>query len=221
MHGQAAFADDPYEASAREWWARRRVFMMSGRGHEHGRAGHHGRFPFGGGFGPWGGFGGSASFFGPGPRMGRGDVRAAILVLLSEGPRHGYQVIQDLTERTGGMWRPSPGSVYPTLQQLEDEGLVRSSESDGRRVYELTDAGRAEVQSRGDEPPPWEMSSGMEQVKAVGDEVQRLAAAFAQVVRTGNPSQFARARVIIAEARKGLYRLLAEDDEAADDSATD
>src|SRR4030088_2746910 len=77
--------------------------------------------PGGPGGGPWQGFGP----FGRGPRAGRGDVRAATLTLLGEGPMHGYQVIQELSERSGGMWRPSPGSVYPTLQLLEDEGLVR------------------------------------------------------------------------------------------------
>src|SRR6188472_4443264 len=86
-----------------------------------------------------------------GPRMGfrgrgrgarRGDVRSAILALLAESPMHGYQIITELGERSGGEWRPSAGSVYPTLQQLEDEGLVRSEASDGRRVMALTDAGR-------------------------------------------------------------------------------
>src|SRR5437667_331993 len=127
-----------------------------GEGGHHRRHGRrHGGPPYGG-FGPWGGFGGfPGQFFGSGRRVGRGDVRAAILVLLADGSMHGYQVIQELTERSGGMWRPSPGSIYPTLQQLEDEGLVRSSESDGRRVYQLTDTGRAEVERRGEEPPPW------------------------------------------------------------------
>ena len=81
-----------------------------------------------------------------GRRAGRGDIRAAILALLAEQPMHGYQIIQELTERTGGVWRPSPGSVYPTLQQLEDEELVRETASDsGKRVYELTDAGREQA----------------------------------------------------------------------------
>ena len=135
------------------------------------------------------------------------------MVLLAEGPMHGYQMIQELTERSGGMWRPSPGSVYPTLQQLEDEGLVRSSEADGRRVFQLTDSGRAEVEHRKDEPPPWEMPSQAGQFRAVRDELRRLVAAAAQVFRTANPKQLARAKGILGEARKGLYRLLAEDEE--------
>ena len=77
-----------------------------------------------------------------GPRMGRGDVRAAVLALLAEGPMHGYQIIREIEERSGGSWKPSPGSVYPTLQLLADEGLISSEESNGRKTYSLTDAGR-------------------------------------------------------------------------------
>src|ERR671933_1926895 len=89
-----------------------------------------------------------------GPRAGRGNVRAAILALLAERPMHGYEMIQELETRTNGLWRPSAGSIYPTLQLLEDEGLVRSEESEGRRRYFLTDAGRAESDKL--ERPPWE-----------------------------------------------------------------
>src|SRR3954454_18829623 len=99
--------------------------------------------------------------FGGGPRMRRGDIRTAVLAVLAEGPGHGYDVMQNLEDKTGGAWRPSPGSVYPTLQQLEDEGLVRSTERDGKRVFEITDAGRAEATSRLEEAggPPWEGAS--------------------------------------------------------------
>src|ERR671933_2357515 len=90
-----------------------------------------------------------------GPRVRRGDVRAAILALLAERPMHGYEMIQELDARTGGLWRPSAGSIYPTLQLLEDEGLVRSDEGGDRRRYSLTDAGRAEV-ARREGPPPWD-----------------------------------------------------------------
>ncbi len=115
----------------------------------------HGRDPFG--FGGWGpGRGGPAAFFGGGRRAGRGDIRAAILALLSEQGMHGYQIIRELSERTGGAWQPSPGSVYPTLQQLEDEELVSEQKSDtGRRVYELTDAGRERAAAL-PSPAPWE-----------------------------------------------------------------
>lgn len=217
MYEEAEFAESRQERMAQEWWGRRKMAFMMGEGGRH-RGRGHGRFPFGG-FGPWGGFGGfPGQFFGPGPRVGRGDVRAAILVLLAEGPMHGYQVIQELTERSGGMWRPSPGSVYPTLQQLEDEGLVKSSESEGRRVYQLTDAGRAEVERRGDEPPPWAMSQEGEGFVDLRAEGLGLAAAVMQVVRTGTPQQVNRAKDILTDTRKRLYRLLAGDDEAGNEA---
>ena len=75
------------------------------------------------------------------PRMGRGDVRAAVLALLAEQPMHGYQIIREIEERSGGSWKPSPGSVYPTLQLLADEGLISAEESNGRKIYSLTDGG--------------------------------------------------------------------------------
>src|SRR6266480_2634349 len=138
MESEMAFEEGPFRGHGRDWWRERDRWMAKmagGRGHlgrGRGRRDFLFSFPVPG---P-GGFPGQ--FFGRGPRVGRGDVRAAILVLLAEGPKHGYQVMQELTERSGGMWRPSPGSIYPTLQLLEDEGLVRSAESDGRRVFELT-----------------------------------------------------------------------------------
>src|SRR6187200_3046860 len=101
-----------------------------------------------------------------GRRAGRGDIRAAILALLTEEPMHGYQIIQELADRTGGVWRPSPGSVYPTLQQLEDEELVRETASDsGKRVYELTDAGREQAAST---EAPWSAVAGESEDALVG-----------------------------------------------------
>lgn len=137
---------------------------------------------------------------------------------------HGYQVIQELTARSGGAWQPSPGSVYPTLQQLEDEGLVRSAERDGRRVFELTEAGRAEVERRQDEPRPWEVRGRAPGGAAVGrirEEGFGLAAAVMQVVRTAVPEQVERAAEVLARARRELYRLLAEGEppEGADPEA--
>ena len=95
-----------------------------------GRGGGHGHRPFGPGGARRGG------------RARRGDVRAAILALLGESPMHGYQIIQELETRSNGLWRASPGSIYPTLQLFEDEGLVSASEVDGKRVFQLTDTGR-------------------------------------------------------------------------------
>src|SRR5690349_3208445 len=118
-----------------------------GRAHGHGQQG----FGPGGPLGPGGPFGP----FGRGRRARRGDIRTAALLLLAEEPRNGYQIMQELEERSGGAWRPSPGSVYPALAQLEDEGLVRVEEVDGRKTYALTDAGRAYVQER-KLGAPWE-----------------------------------------------------------------
>lgn len=126
---------------------------------------------------------------------------------------HGYQVIQELTARSGGAWQPSPGSVYPTLQQLEDEGLVRSAERDGRRVFELTQAGREEVERRRDEPRPWEVRGrglGGAAARRIREEGFGLAAAVMQVLRTAGPEQVERAAEVLARARRDLYRLLAE-----------
>ena len=192
-----------------------------------------GRGPGGpGGFGP-GGFGpgrghgrGGRPFgfmprdfmFGPGrgPQVRRGDVRLAILVLLAEEPMHGYQIIQNLGERSGGVWRPSAGSVYPTLQLLEDEGLVRGQEKDGRNVFALTDEGRTAATEAAKSPAPWKMpGAGADDAATLFALFQPLAGAVAEVHRTGDPETIAKARAILTDARRSLYRLLAEDDEPA------
>jgi DNA-binding PadR family transcriptional regulator len=160
-----------------------------------------------------GGYGGGPKFA-RGPRVRRGDVRAAALSLLAEGSRNGYQIIQDISERTDGVWRPSPGSVYPALQQLEDEGLIRSVEQDGRRVYDLTDAGRAYVAERPeDQPAPWESFTDTlsDQHAETGALMRDVAMAFMQVVHAGNEAQVAEAGKLMAETRRSLYRILAEE----------
>jgi DNA-binding PadR family transcriptional regulator len=149
--------------------------------------------------------------FGRGRSVRRGDVRQALVMLLAESPMHGYQMITELTERSGGAWRPSAGSVYPTLQQLEDEGLVRVEERDDRRVYQLTEAGR-EVASRTKRgTPPWEIAGpdGSPDLRGVGAQVM---SATMQVMRDGDPRMRAEAYTLLAECRRSLYRLLAEDD---------
>ena len=139
------------------------------------------------GFGAGGGFPGGRGFpWGGGHRAGRGDIRAAILALLTEEPMHGYQVIQELERRTDGHWRPSPGSVYPTLQQLQDEGLVKAVELEtGRRVFELTDAGKDEA-SASTSPPPWEeVGGGSNDVASMRELFFQVAAAAWQVTQSG------------------------------------
>jgi DNA-binding PadR family transcriptional regulator len=184
--------------------------------------------PFGaeGPFGP-GGFGGGP--FGHGPRgrgrgrgrARRGDVRLALLRLLGEEPRNGYQLMQTIEERSDGRWRPSPGSVYPTLAQLEDEGLVRSTESEGARHFEITDAGRTHLESRASERDPWEPTD--EDAESVltelGPLVLGIGKAAWQVASVGDESQRARATELLAQTRRALYGILAEEPEDADDSA--
>jgi len=123
--------------------------------------------------------------------------------------------MQEVEERSDGVWRPSPGSVYPALAQLEDEGLIRSAELEGRKLFQLTDAGRAYVQERGDDKPaPWEQMSGdvSDQAFALGKLMREVAFAFGQVMRTGSEAQMAEARKVLAAARRDLYRILADGD---------
>lgn len=156
----------------------------------------------------------TGSFFGRGPRAARGDIRAAILALLEEQPRHGYQIIQELDERTGGVWRPSPGSVYPTLQHLEDEGLVAGEDRDGKRVFTLTDQGREAVASRPDtEPKPWDQVGAAvdDALFDLRDIARQCAMAVRQVAHAGSAGQVEAAKKLLIETRRGLYRILAED----------
>jgi DNA-binding PadR family transcriptional regulator len=155
-----------------------------------------------------------------GHRAGRGDIRAAVLALLSESPMHGYQMIQELGERSGGAWTPSPGSIYPALQLLQDEGLVSATETDGKRVFSLTDAGREQADARGEGPLPWELAArgegeGFGQLRAA---FMQVGAAVHQIGAAASEQQVTKAVKILATTRRELYRLLAEDD--TDDSAT-
>ncbi len=176
--------------------------------------------------GDWGHFGRHGmGFFFPGfpfetrgGRRGgarRGDVRAAALALLAEEPMHGYQIIQEISRRSHGIWRPSPGSVYPALQLLEDEGLVRVGEQGGRKTYELTDEGRAYVDEHPDEvSAPWEAVSGSIPTGAFEAKAQlaQIAMAYMQVVQSGDQALIERAGQQLAETRRALYRLLAEEE---------
>lgn len=199
--------------------------------HEHGRRGRRGGRGGGRGFGGPGfggpgfggsgfggsGFGGLGGFPGPygrGPRAGRGDIRAGVLVLLAEQPRHGYEIIRELAERSGGVWRPSPGSIYPTLKHLAHEGLVRADKGEGRRVFELTDAGRTYVEEHAEElAAPWDSVGGeVDDVYVqLHDLTRQVVAAVHQVGQAGTSEQVAAAAALLADARRGLYRILAED----------
>jgi len=203
---------------------------MRGQMHGHtmgrrGPGGPEGRARRGDPFGPWGpggpGFGPGGPGFGPGHhgrgrgrRTRRGNVRAALLALLDERAMHGYEMIQELDERTGGVWRPSPGSVYPTLQMLEDEGLVTSQEEGGKRLFSLTDTGREQAAAQ--TTAPWD-----EVTEAAGANALRereafgqLLGAMKQVMAVGSDAQKARALDVINDARRRIYGILADDPEA-------
>ncbi|MFF8278990.1 PadR family transcriptional regulator [Streptomyces lateritius] len=170
--------------------------------------------PFGPGFGggPFGGgpFGGGRGR--GGGRARRGDVRASILALLKDRPMHGYEMIREIGERSGGAWKPSPGSVYPTLQLLEDEGLIVSESEGGKKLFTLTEAGRAEAES-GPEAP-WEDAGRGVDWEALNEIRQAgfgLMEAFGQVWKTGSADQRQKAVEVINEARKKLYLILADE----------
>ncbi|SCK52350.1 transcriptional regulator, PadR family [Streptomyces sp. WMMB 714] len=208
------------------------------RKEEHGRGG--GSRGFGGGpggcgpgahpgHGPWErkAFGPFGPPFGDGPPFGprgrgrggargrarRGDVRASILALLKDRPMHGYEMIQEIAERSGGAWKPSPGSVYPTLQLLEDEGLISSASEGGKNLFSLTEAGRAEAEAGPD--APWEEAGrgidwdAMNEVRKAGGG---LVSAFQQVWANGTPEQREKAVGVVNDARKKLYLILAEEE---------
>ena len=220
-------------AFAQEWPGARRASQQR---HRHGppnwafaRGGHRGRPPIkdfddlialgrmwkGGPFGGPPGWGPHRRGAG---RARRGDVRLALMRLLAEEPRNGYQLIQAIEERSEGLWRPSPGSVYPTLAQLEDEGLIRSAETEGTRRFEITDAGREQLASRADEPDPWQPAAeaGDNPMTELAPLVIQIGKATFQVASVGDRAQRDRARELLGETRRGLYRILAEDSHADD-----
>jgi DNA-binding PadR family transcriptional regulator len=136
-----------------------------------------------------------------------------VLALVAEQPRHGYEIIQEIAERSGGAWRPSPGSVYPTLSQLEDEGLVRVEKVEGRRVVHLTEAGTTFVEEhRAELDAVWESvgRDADDDGTALWEQLAQLHAATHQVLGAGTPDQITAASTALAEARKTIYRLLAE-----------
>jgi DNA-binding PadR family transcriptional regulator len=151
------------------------------------------------------------------PRVKRGDVRAAALALLAEGPRNGYQIIQEIAERSGGVWQPSPGSVYPALQQLEDEGLIRAEDLEsGRKGFVLTDQGRIYMTEHADEVrAPWEAVAGRERggIREMRALISQLAMAAMQVTSAGSDAQVAEAAKVLSGTRRSLYRILATEEE--------
>jgi DNA-binding PadR family transcriptional regulator len=211
MHGPQA-VEGSMVGGLHEHLAHRLRMAMAARGGFGGHGfGHRGPGPSG--F-PFGGFRGRG--FGHRPkRMGHGDVRGAILVLLSERPMHGYQIIQEIGERSEGLWNPSPGSVYPALQQLEDEGLVRVEKAEGRKVAHLTDEGDTYVREHREElGAPWETAAEDygEDLLELRNLVGQVATATMQVAQAGDSGQISEARRLLTDVRRQLYRVLAGDD---------
>lgn len=164
-----------------------------------------------------GGPGGHGAHFGPGGPFGRrgrgrrGDVRAAILAILAEGPSNGYQIISAIDERTTGQWRPSAGSVYPALGLLEDEGLIEQTDIDGKRVHRLTEEGTAYVTAHAEElRDPWQRVVGPGGgIIDVRDLAGQLVMALQQVAAVGTPAQQQQAVDVVTQARRDLYKILA------------
>src|SRR5919199_1906823 len=157
-----------------------------------------------------------------------GDVRAAVLGLLAEQPMHGYQIIQEIAERSGGVWQPSPGSIYPVLQQLEDEGLVLIEQTEGRKVANLTEAGRDYVEeNRAEFDEVWKALSNqdtdesMQEMRNLSVTLKQVGTAAKQVAKVGTASQVAEASKVLADARRRLYLILAEEDTGDEEQDTD
>ena len=188
-HGRPPFHPHTDDTLSVERPGSRRMRGLGGRigGHGHGRP-HGGRF-----------------------QMRRGIIRDAILGLLAEQPMHGYQVMQELSERSGGRWHPSAGSIYPTLQQLEDEGLVTAEDRDGRKTFALTEAGEAAAKAVPADRP-WTRHDGRNDL---GSLIRELNVAAIQVNRVGSPAARDEAGKVLTDARRALYRLLADDETVA------
>jgi DNA-binding PadR family transcriptional regulator len=154
-----------------------------------------------------GGFGGRGQ-----ARVRRGDVQAAVLALLAEEDMHGYQIIQELADRSGGLWRPGAGSIYPTLRQLQEQGLIRSRNEGSKRVFSITDYGRRAVADSG-ESEPWKQFAEAEGARVrLRQATEGLLSALAQVEAAGSDPQAEQATAIVSAARKSIYLMLAEED---------
>jgi DNA-binding PadR family transcriptional regulator len=199
--------DHPTSGSGDQEFSRGPRFGQRHRGpHGHGSGRREGRH--------FAGF--SETEAGPGRFRGRtrrGEIRTALLAILDEAPGHGYELIQRIEEKTAGRWKPSPGSVYPTLQLLEDEGLVAAAETEGKRTYTLTESGRAEhIRRVGDGAENlWTRGEEGRPVAGLFEAMGGIAMAAKQVAMGANPTQIEAATAIIRDARKKLYAILAED----------
>ncbi len=144
-------------------------------------------------------------------RTPRGDIKYILLSLLAEQPRHGYELIKELETRYGGFWKPSPGSVYPTLQLLEEGGYLTSEQVEGKRVYTITESGRELLAERGD-IQDWMTRRKPQQWRELGDAIADVGAAVMQVARSGNADKISRVREILNRVKREIYTILAEEE---------
>jgi DNA-binding PadR family transcriptional regulator len=173
-----------------------------------------------GDFGPASGFGPPRGFGRHGGKARRGDIRTASLLLLAEEPRNGYTIMQEIEQRSDGVWRPSPGSVYPALAQLEDEGLIRSEEIDGRKRFAITDAGREQIAARPEgAAAPWDtLADGVSSdVQELFGLMRQVGMAGLQLVQTATEKQISEAKQVLTETRRAIYRILADGEEGKDE----
>ena len=202
------------------WGALRMLAGAPGPGWQGGPRGRRHSRPAG--FGDWsGGPGGPGRGWWPGPpgfprgpKASRGDVRAAILALLREGPRNGYQIMSEIDERSGGAWRPSPGAVYPALQQLADEGLVEAEESSGRRTFSLTEAGRRHIEENPETArAAWESMAAdtADEMPGLFAQAAQLAGSIVQMAQAGTSGQIRAAESLLEKTRRQLYQILASE----------
>lgn len=216
-----------HEGGRERYEAHRERHGHGGRGRGGGRG--FGGPGFGAGFGGFGGFGfpGGGPFGGHrrrGGRASRGDIRLAALGLLADQPMHGYQLMREIGTRSEGVWRPSPGAIYPALQQLEDEGLIEPERAEGKRVFTLTAEGRQYVADHREEiDAVWQNTADSvdEDWAELATNGKQVMQAFWQVITAGNRRQVAAATELMTETRRKLYRILAEDDEPAADETDD
>ena len=169
------------------------------------------------------GWGGPRGGRGGGGRRRRGEVRTALLLLIAEQPRNGYQLMQEIEQRSGGSWRPSPGSVYPALSQLEDEGLIRTVQGESGRAFEITDAGREQAESLSGQAPPWQEDEeqGGQSMHKLGRLIMSAGMAAWQVAKDGDEDQVTAACEVLAQTRRTLYGILAGEPQERADAPVD
>lgn len=151
--------------------------------------------------------------WGRGPRTRRGDIKFILLALLAEGPNHGYNLIKEMENRYGQFRRLSPGSVYPTLQMLEEGGYLTSEQQEGKRVYTITDAGRALLEERSRQRDADRSGELIDAPAEFGDlrkTTTELVDTVSQVARGGKTEQMRRVREMLEQVKRDIHAMLSE-----------